>query len=58
MKGEVALRRARLLAALRIIAAAQERYEGGGRTSTTGLDRLREDIAAALQLLEIAQNGR
>ena len=52
MSVEIAVRRARLLAALRVIAAARERGEGGPPAATGRLDRLREDITAALELLE------
>jgi hypothetical protein len=48
---EIAVRRARLLAALRVIAMARER-EGGLPAATGRLDRVREDITAALELLE------
>jgi hypothetical protein len=49
---EIAERRARLLAALRALAAARERCEGGAQAATGRLDLLREDITAALELLE------
>ena len=50
MRREIAVRGVRLVAALRVIATAQGRCEGGA--GAEGLDRLREDIAVALELLE------
>jgi hypothetical protein len=58
VRGEIEVQRARLIAALRDIAAAEERSEGGVAAATAGLDRLRDDITAALALLENRQNGR
>jgi hypothetical protein len=52
MRGEIEVHRERLIAALREIAAAGERSDGGVGTPTARLDRLRDDITAALALLE------
>jgi hypothetical protein len=56
MRGEIAIRRARLLAALRVvdtaILAAQRECARGERARTVGLDRLRQDVSQALELLE------
>ena len=54
---ESAVRRAHLLAALREIAAARERSEGGGAAATASFDRLRDDITETLELLENRRNG-
>jgi len=51
-RGEIELHRERLIAALREIAAAEERSGGGVAAATARLDRLRDDITAALALLE------
>jgi hypothetical protein len=58
VRGEIEVHRERLIAALREIAAAEERSEGGVAAATGRLDRLRDDITAALALLENRQNGR
>jgi hypothetical protein len=58
VRGEIEVQRERLIAALREIAAARERSEGGVAAATARLDCLRDDITAALAFLENRQNGR
>jgi hypothetical protein len=56
MRGELSIQRARLLAAIRSIDAAivtaRLDREDGAAAGISGLDRLRKDINAALDLLE------
>jgi hypothetical protein len=52
MRGKIEVHRERLISALREIAAAGERSDGGVAAATARLDRLRDDITSALALLE------
>jgi hypothetical protein len=56
MRAEIAIRRARLLAALQVvetaIRAAEHRCASAASARSSGLDRLRQDISRALELLD------